>query len=79
MDGKTLAGAIDYQKELSNQTVLQMKIATQNDQMNTLLGQIFVALIILIVVIFLGVSVICWNGRNSIKAMQKRSLLSSHD
>jgi hypothetical protein len=31
MDGKTLAGAIDYQKELSNQTVLQMKIATQND------------------------------------------------
>jgi hypothetical protein len=71
-----LAGAIDYQQQLSNQT---MKIATQNDQMNTLLGQIFVALIFLIAVIFLGILVICWNGRSSRKAMQKMSLISAHE
>ena len=68
-DGKTLANSIDYQYLLTN---------LQQD-MNDLLSKIFVALIIFAVLLFLGIATICWTSQKTTKALEKRSLLSSHD
>ena len=82
-DGKTLANAIDYQYLLSNQTSsandLQKNMNSLQQDMNDLLSKIFVVLIIVAVLLFLGIATICWTSRKSTKALEKRSLLSSHD
>lgn len=82
-DGKTLANAIDFQYLLTNQTDAGNKLQQDNNKlqqdMNGLLSQIFIALIILIVVLFFGILTVCWTSRKSTKALEKRSILSSHD
>ena len=75
-DGKTLVNAIDYQYLLTNQT--RTANSLQQD-MNDLLSKILVVLIIVAVLLFLGISVMCWTSRKSTKALEKRSLLSGHD